>query len=133
MWSEPEKVAKHFSLFGVQDIVRHYKLDNRAFFPRYVSLGLPKIDMAFVDGNHSYENARYDFLGTLMHAKKNSYLFLHDTNIYIREMVRNSGVKRWLKWVKKEKELFEAVDFPFSSGVAIVRVLQDDAWKHLEK
>ena len=29
------------------------------------------------------------------------------------------------------KELFEAVDFPFSSGVALVRVLEDDAWRHL--
>jgi hypothetical protein len=29
-------------------------------------------------------------------------------------------VKRWLKTAKREKELFEVVDFPFSSGVAVV-------------
>jgi hypothetical protein len=42
-------------------------------------------------------------------------------------------VKRWLKFLRREEELFEAIDFPFSSGVALVRVLQDDAWKYLER
>ena len=44
-------------------------------------------------------------------------------------MVRHAGVKRWLKSVKRNKDAFEIVDFPFSSGVAIVRVLRsDNAW-----
>jgi len=33
----------------------------------------------------------------------------------IREIVRNSGVKRWLKLIRKERALFEFIDFPFSS------------------
>ena len=37
------------------------------------------------------------------------------------------------KAIKREKDLFELVDFPFSSGVAIVRVLEDNAWKSLEQ
>jgi hypothetical protein len=69
----------------------------------------------------------------LRRSKTNTYVFLHDTNIYIREIVRNSGVKRWLKFLRRETEIFEAIDFPFSSGVALVRVLQDDAWKYLER
>jgi hypothetical protein len=47
-------------------------------------------------------------------------------------MVRHAGVKRWLRKAQRRKDLFEMVDFPFSSCVAIVRVLRDDAWKHLE-
>jgi len=132
-WSEPEKVKRHFSRFGVEEFVSHYKMTNKEFFPCYETLALPKVDMAFVDGNHSYENVKYDFMEILRRSKSNTYIFLHDTNIYIREIVRNSGVKRWLKLVGKETELFESVDFPFSSGVALVRVLQDDAWKFLER
>jgi hypothetical protein len=71
-------------------------------------------------------------MATLRRSHKDSYLLLHDTNIYVRELVRHAGVKRWLKAMKREKQLFEMVDFPFSSGVAIVRVLQDNAWKSLE-
>jgi hypothetical protein len=131
-WSEPEKVKRHFGQFGLDALVSHYKMTNKEFFPQYETLGLPKVDIGFVDGNHSYENVKYDFMEILRRSKTNTYIFLHDTNIYIREMVRNSGVKRWLKFVRKETELFESVDFPFSSGVALVRVLQDDAWKYLE-
>ena len=132
-WSEPEKVKRHFSRFGVEERINHYKMTNKEFFPDYEILDLPKVDLAFVDGNHSLENVKYDFMEILRRSKTNTYIFLHDTNIYIREMVRNSGVKRWLKLVRRETELFETIDFPFSSGVALVRVLQDDAWKHLER
>ncbi len=71
-------------------------------------------------------------MAVLEHTRKNAYIFLHDTNIYVREIIRNSGVKRWLDVIKKQIELFEVIDFPFSSGVAIVRVLKDDAWKSLK-
>jgi predicted O-methyltransferase YrrM len=130
-WRDAESVQKHFSRFGVEELITHHKLTNKEFFPKYESLGLGKADMAFVDGNHSYDNAKYDFTEILIRSHKNTYIFLHDTNIYIREIVRNSGVKRWLKLIRKQRALFEFIDFPFSSGVAMVRVLQDDAWKEL--
>jgi hypothetical protein len=43
-------------------------------------------------------------------------------------MIRHAGVKRWLKVVKRDSECFEVVDFPFSSGLALVRVLRDGPW-----
>jgi hypothetical protein len=130
-WNEPEKVSNHFRQFNVDGIVSHYKCLSDEFFQNYEGVGLPKIDVAFVDGNHSYENVKGDFLNTLMHSHKNTYIFLHDTNIYLRELVRHSGVKRWLNTIAREKELFQTIDLPFSSGVAIVRVLRNDAWKCL--
>jgi hypothetical protein len=131
-WDTPEKVRRHFARFGVADLVMHYRHRSDEFFARYAELALPKIDLAFIDGSHAYDNVREDFLSSVKHAHKNSYLLLHDTNIYVREFVRHAGVKRWLKAIKREKELFDFVDFPFSSGVAIVRVLEDNAWKFLE-
>ena len=133
MWDKPEEVKKHFRLFGVEEIVTHHKLTAGEFFPRFKALGLPSIDIAFVDGNHSYKNVKYDFMAVLEHTKKNAYIFLHDTNIYVRELIRNAGVKRWLGVIKKQTEHFEVIDFPFSSGVAMVRVLKDDAWKSLKR
>jgi hypothetical protein len=46
-------------------------------------------------------------------------------------LVKHAGVKKWLKFIKKEEESFEVIDFPFSSGVALVRVLNPSAWKRL--
>jgi len=131
-WGSPERVSKHFSRFGVEKLVTHHKLSNREFFPRFQRLGLPELDLAFLDGNHSFENVKYDFLRTLAHSKKNTYILLHDSNIYVREIIGNSGVKKWLNLIKREKDLFQMIDFPFYSGFAIVRVLQGDAWKYFQ-
>ncbi len=131
-WDDPQKVARHFGRFGVEHLLSHYHMRSDEFFLRYAKSGLPKIDLGFIDGSHAYEDVKHDFLSCLRHMGRNSYLLLHDTNIYIREMVRHAGVKRWLKSVERQKDAFEMVDFPFSSGVAIVRVLVDDAWKCLE-
>lgn len=129
-WSDPQKVHDRFRHFGLEGYVTHYKLTSEEFFNIYPELLLPEIDVGFIDGSHAFENVRHDFLGVLRHSNKNTYVLLHDTNIYIRELVRHAGVKRWLK-ILKTKEAFEIIDFPFSSGVAVVRVVQDQVWKHL--
>ena len=73
-WSEPQKVQAHFHQFGVDDIVTHYKLRSDQFFASFKALGLPPIDIAFIDGSHAYENVKHDFLHTIEHTHKNSYI-----------------------------------------------------------
>jgi predicted O-methyltransferase YrrM len=123
MWSDENAVQAHFQRFGVENIVKHYKLRNDEFFPEYHRFKLPPLDLAFIDGSHAFEDVKYDFTNVLAHSRKNTYILLHDTNIYIRELLNHAGVKKWLKCIKKEKEYFEVVNFPFSSGLAMVRVL----------
>lgn len=132
-WDDPQKVHAHFRRFEVERIVTHHKATSSQLFDDYVARGLPPIDIAFIDGDHAYEAVKRDFIATLRHTRKNSYILLHDTNIYVRELVRHAGVKRWLRRIKQMTELFEVCDFPLASGVAIVRVLHDDAWKALER
>ncbi len=127
-WDEPDKVRAHFERFGVGDAVTHFRETSAGFFETYEAHALPDIDLAFIDGNHSYEDVRHDFIAALGRMKKGGYILLHDTNIYVRELVRHAGVKRWLKEIRHEPEWFEAIDFPFSSGVAMVRVLRDGPW-----
>ena len=131
-WDDPDKVRAHFTRFGVQDCVRHFKMTSEAFFAGYADRGLPAIDLAFVDGNHSYADVRHDFLAVVRNARRNAYLLLHDTNIYVRELVGHAGVKRWLRRIAHHPEAFEVVDFPFSSGVAIVRMLCGSDWRFAE-
>jgi predicted O-methyltransferase YrrM len=131
-WSDPHKVRSHFRRFGVERLVTHFRLTSAEFFADYEQRGLPEIDLAFIDGNHSYADVRQDFLNVLTRSRRNSYVLLHDTNIYVRELVRHAGVKRWLKVLAREKEHFEVLDFPFSSGVALVRVLDQGRWEPVE-
>jgi len=130
-WDDPARVKAHFRRFGVEDIVTHHKLTSAELFSAYEQRGLKEIDLAFIDGSHAFADVRDDFINVLRRASRNSYILLHDTNIYVRELVRHAGVKRWLKIVAARQEDFEVIDFPFSSGVAIVRVLRDGAWGRL--
>jgi predicted O-methyltransferase YrrM len=127
-WDDPQQVRSHFERFGVADQVTHFKMTSSEFFTDYERHRLPGIDVAFIDGNHAFAEVRHDFIEVMRHTRRNSYLLLHDTNLYVREMLRHSGVKRWLQIVQRDSECFEVVDFPFSSGVALVRVLRDGPW-----
>jgi predicted O-methyltransferase YrrM len=131
-WDDPQRVWAHFRRFGVERVVTHYKQTSAGFFADYAGRGLPAIDLAFIDGSHAYADVRHDFLSCLRHTHRNSYLLLHDTHIYVRELVRHAGVKRWLKVVAQQQDYFEVVDFPFSSGVALVRVLREGPWEPVE-
>ena len=131
-WNDPQKVREHFALFEVEDLIIHHRLRSDEFFPSYQHFQLPEIDIAFIDGSHAYKDVKYDFLRTIEHSHKNTYIFLHDTHIYVRELRHDAGVKRWLNILKREEEFFEIVNFPFSSGVALVRVMQDTLWKYTE-
>ena len=122
-----------FVTVGVESLVTHYRMTSEAFFADRARGGLPPIDVAFIDGNHSYAAVRHDFLAVLQHVRRNSYILLHDTNIYVRELVRHAGIKRWMKTIARRKDDFEVLDFPFSSGVALVRVLRDGAWENIEE
>ncbi|MDQ7785416.1 MAG: class I SAM-dependent methyltransferase [Desulfomonilaceae bacterium] len=128
-WGDERAVQDRFKRFGVEDVVTHFKVRSEELFQSYGQLGLPPIDLAFIDGSHSFGDVKRDFNNVVERSHKNTYVFLHDTNIYIREFLRHAGVKRWVKWLKQRDEAYEVIDFPFSSGVALVRVLEPSVCK----
>lgn len=122
-WNDPNEVKSRFRRFGIEQIVTHYRERSDEFFSCYEKRGLPPVDLAFIDGSHTFKDVKFDFMQFLKHSRKNSYAFLHDTNIYFRELVKNSGVMKWLKVLKTREKAFEIINFPYSSGVALVRVV----------
>ncbi len=130
-WDDEDKVREHFALFGVADTVTHYRIRSDEFFFNYERAQLPPLDLAFIDGSHAFKDVKHDFIESVRRSRKNSFIFLHDTNIYVREILHHSGVKRWLNFLKKFPDLFEILNIPYSSGVALVRVRESQAWKRL--
>jgi hypothetical protein len=89
-----------------------------------------KIALAFIDGDHSYEQVSRDYYNTIKHMEKGGYIFLHDTcppneswtvdhkcgTVYKlrREIEENSGI---LSFTFKENTAF---------GVGLTMVRIDD-------
>ncbi|MGA2254063.1 MAG: class I SAM-dependent methyltransferase [Thermoguttaceae bacterium] len=71
-WRDPEHVRNHFARFGVESIVTHYKCTSEGFFGQYEEFHLPTIDMAFIDGNHSYAHVQRDVAATVKQSRKNA-------------------------------------------------------------
>lgn len=128
-WNDPHEVENRFRRFGIEHIVTHHKLRSDEFFASFEEKGLPPIDLAFIDGSHTFKDVKFDFMQFLKHSRKNSYAFLHDTNIYFRELVHNSGVMKWIKVLKSREKAFEIINFPYSSGVALVRVVDPEGFE----
>lgn len=130
-WDDPDKTRARFVRFGLESVVTHHRLTSEDFFNTYPASGLPAIDLAFVDGNHSFSHVQHDFQAVVCRSHKNTYVLLHDTNLFVRELLRHAGVKRLTRIIARQSQDFELLDFPFSSGVSLVRVLRDGPWEPL--
>ena len=64
--------------FGKHSLVFRMKSDQ--FFEKHKKIDpLPDIALAFIDGDHSYEQVKRDFNNIWPHVVEGGYVFLHDT------------------------------------------------------
>ena len=124
-----EKAGKNFQEFGLESLVTCRKITGSRFLPDFATLGLPPVDLAFIDGGHSYREIEHVFMNIVEHGHKDTHIFLHDGSSSARSLFLRSGVKRWLNTLRKFEYIFRVLDVPFDSGVALVTILRDKSWK----
>ena len=88
------------------------------------SLNLKEIDLAFIDGNHTYEGVKKDF-ENLKHSK---YIIFHDTQAC-------GGVKKFIEELKGDKviitnrpngTLFNGNKHTLFNGITLMRGVKDE-------
>jgi hypothetical protein len=110
--------------FGERSVV--YNVKSEEFFDREVPTPLA---LAFIDGDHEYDVAKYDFDRTWDYIVPNGYIFLHDTlpPDDSWKVPEKCGTVHYLLEDLKASELSEVLDvftFPksaFDVGLTIVR------------
>jgi hypothetical protein len=65
--------------FGDNSKVFNMKSDEFFSSLSNADIGHPKLALAFIDGDHIYEQAKKDFFNTYKYIVKGGYVFLHDT------------------------------------------------------
>ncbi|HKL16797.1 MAG TPA: class I SAM-dependent methyltransferase [Patescibacteria group bacterium] len=77
-----------------------------------------KIDLLFIDGDHSYKGVKKDFQLYSPLVKKNGIIAFHD--IVPNKNDKNNNVYKFWKEIKKEKENFkEIIENPRQKGMGI--------------
>ena len=71
------------------------------------------IDLLHIDGTHTYDAVKNDFISWLPKLKRGGIILLHDT------MVRRKDFGVW-KFLKEVKKQYVVLEFPFSEGLALV-------------
>ncbi len=132
-WDEPEKVKRHFARFGVDapaapTIASAATNSSPATRPRRCRRSIwPSSTAATPTRTSGRTSSRR--CGTRTRTPTCCCTTPTSTCAsWCGTRGSNAGSRR----SSAAKELFEFVDFPFSSGVAIVRVLENDAWRFLD-
>lgn len=124
-WCDPERVKAHFAFYGI-DTIRHYLKTTQDFVQSPVYASLSEIDLLFVDGYHTYEQAKFDHQAFQNKLSEDALVLFHDS---VRS--RNSGIygpdKRYqhtvfeyMRELKQDPGL-QVMDFSYDSGLTLVK------------
>lgn len=124
-WKDAASVSSFFKNYG-GDNIRHYSMTSQQFVESSAYKGLTDIGILFIDGYHSKEQVKFDYDSFQHLLTDNGMILLHDSTIngmsglYGKDKAYEYQVSSFVDELKKNKEL-EVMDFPFDSGVALVR------------
>ena len=85
-----------------------------------------KYQYIYIDGDHSYEGVKRDFIKCLNLIESESYITLHDITVDKETTYGKCGVKQFWNDIKNNSEYsskFDFVSFPFEAGLGLCRRL----------
>jgi len=124
-WREPAAVQAHFAKFGVTNI-EHHCATTQQFVnqPGYRALG--EIGVVFIDGYHSYEQAKFDFEAFAPLVTARGVIFFHDSivvrasRIYGPDKSYEHRVRDLMDELKRDVR-YQVFDVPYGDGLTMVR------------
>ena len=120
-----QRVSEWFDHYDVNNIT-HYKKTTQEFVESNVYRNLHDIDVLFVDGYHSAEQAQYDHEAFVDRLSDNSIVLFHDSmtrnpsRIYGADQVYHYSVCDYIDQLKTQPNM-QVMDFPFENGVTLLR------------
>ena len=124
-WKDPAKVTAYFADFGAPNI-SHFLMTTQQFVASPAYKSLEPVDILFVDGYHSLEQARFDYEAFQGRMAPKGITLFHDSTavmtsrLYGAERAYKYGVKDFIDVLKKDPQL-QVFDLPFAQGVTLVR------------
>jgi predicted O-methyltransferase YrrM len=124
-WSEPQKVTDWFALFGVNN-VQHHHMTTQQYVETDHYRDLGTVGMLFIDGYHTFDQARLDHESFLPRLAPDGVVLFHDSvrvrasRIYGEDRVYQHRVVHYIDELKRRDDL-QVMDLPYADGVTLVR------------
>lgn len=114
-WRRPEGETV-FARFGLSSFITTFVTTTRAFAAQYPDL---VFDYVYVDGDHSYKGAWFDYNTFWPKLVPNGFMVWHDSSI--RETLADGSYGVW-KVIEKAKKTAHCITFPaLTAGLAILQ------------
>ena len=124
-WKQPSETKAWFSGFGL-DNIDHHCMTTQEFVKSEAYGEIKQVDMLFVDGMHTAEQARFDHMAFDRKLVPDGIVMFHDSvrrrksRIYDRDNPYEHTVVDYVNELKQRKYL-QIMDFPLASSVTVVR------------
>ncbi len=123
-WEDSDKVRQHFADLGLSNI-SHYRNTTQEFVKTGAYRALSNIGVVMVDGYHSAEQARFDYLSFMEKMAEESMFLFHDSvqqrtsTVYGDDRSYEHTVCQLMDRMQETPGL-ETITLPFGSGVTLV-------------
>jgi peptidoglycan/xylan/chitin deacetylase (PgdA/CDA1 family) len=130
-WHDPVKVKDYFADLGVGN-VKHSRLATQEFVKTKEYEHLKDIDLLFVDGLHTYEQARFDFDSFKNKMRGGGHVFFHDsmdtgtTKIYGIDKIYQRTAKFFVDELKTTGK-YGVSEFYIDKGLTVIQIPRDRA------
>ena len=124
-WTDPARVERHFAGLGAPN-VRHSRMTTQEFAASVAYRDLGEVGILMVDGHHTAEQARFDYLAFLPKLGPEAIVLFHDSvrrfqsPIYGKDRPYEHTVCLLMERLRNTPGL-EVMSLPFDGGLTLVR------------
>lgn len=124
-WMDADAVRRHFMDYGIGNVI-HHRCTTQEFIATEPYSALPEVGLLMVDGYHSAEQARFDYLAFLEKLSDTAVVLFHDSiyprysPIYDREKPYLHTVHQFMARLRETPGI-ELFNLPHDSGLSLVR------------
>jgi predicted O-methyltransferase YrrM len=124
-WTDEETTRRYFRSFGVEN-VRHFRMTTQQFVESAAYRELGQLELVFIDGYHSEEQARFDYSAFEGLLAPRGLVLFHDSMVSARSPIYGPGreydirVKEFVDELKRDPKL-QLLDLPFGTGLTVLR------------
>ncbi|MGZ8218528.1 class I SAM-dependent methyltransferase [Methylomagnum sp.] len=124
-WMDAEAVRRHFIAYGISNVL-HHRCTTQEFITTESYSALSEVGLLMVDGYHTAEQARFDYLAFLEKLSDAAVVMFHDSiyprhsPIYDRENPYRHTVYQFMERLRETPGI-DLFSLPFDSGLTLVR------------